>query len=387
MINQADLGSQYKALKPDIDAAVERVLVSGQYVGGPEVEGLEREFAALVGVPHAVAVASGTDALRFALMAAGIGERDGAGAAVRSGGGDGVPEVITSPMTFIATTEAISQAGARPVFVDIDRASFTLDPTKVEKALTSRTKGILPVHLYGQTADMDPILNLASHRGLKVIEDACQAHGALYKGREAGSLGDAAAFSFYPTKNLGACGEGGIATTFEAEIARRIRRLRDHGQSEKYRHVEEGYTARLHALQAAILRVKLRHLKAWNERRRLLASRYQRNLADLAGRTSLLSLPQEMSWGSHVYHLYPVRVRDREPLRRALREKGIDTGIHYPIPLHLQPAYAGMRLGEGSFPEAEAAAREVVTLPLYPELSEPQIDQICEVLRASLAKA
>jgi dTDP-4-amino-4,6-dideoxygalactose transaminase len=385
MINQADLGTQYKALKADIDEAIERVLVSGQYVGGPEVEGLEREFAAFVGVPHAVAVASGTDALRFALMAVGIGTRDGGAAADRGAPGGGPPEVITSPLTFIATTEAISQAGARPVFVDIDRASFTLDPAKIEKALTPRTKAILPVHLYGQTADMDPILTLASRRGLKVVEDACQAHGALYKGREAGSLGDAAAFSFYPTKNLGACGEGGIATTFEAEIARRIRRLRDHGQAEKYHHVEEGYTARLHALQSAILRIKLRHLKAWNERRRLLASRYQKNLADLAGRTALQSLPREMAWGSHVYHLYPVRVRDREPLRRALREQGIDTGVHYPIPLHRQPAYASLGLGEGSFPEAEAAAREVVTLPLYPELSEAQVDRICEAVRAALA--
>ncbi len=380
MINQADLGTQYLALKGEIDAALSRVLASGQYVGGPEVAGLESEFAAFCGVPHAVAVGSGTDALRFVLMAAGVGER-----ARKGGAAPAADEVITSPMTFIATTEAISQAGARPVFVDIDPISFNLDPARLEAAMTPRTRAIVPVHLYGQTADMDPILALAGRRGVAVIEDACQAHGALYKGKTAGALADAAGFSFYPTKNLGACGEGGIAVTARAEIAARVRHLRDHGQVEKYRHVEEGYTGRLDALQAAILRIKLKRLAGWNERRRALAARYRQALQDLVGRSALLSLPAEMPWARHVFHLYPVRIEGRETIRTGLRERGIDTGIHYPVPLHLQAAYAGMGLGPGSFPHAEKAASEVVTLPLYPELKDEQVDRIASTLRDLLA--
>ena len=380
-----DPKTEYAALEDEINTAVGRVLASGQYVGGPEVRGLEEEFAAFCGVPHAVAVGSGTDALRFALMAAGIAPGD---------------EVITSPLTFIATTEAISQAGGRPVFADIDAASFTLDPAKVERALTPKTRAIVPVHLYGQTADMDPLVALAGRRGLALVEDACQAHGALYKGRPAGSLGDAAGFSFYPTKNLSACGEGGMVTTSRPEYAERARRLRDHGQEEKYRHVEEGYTARLDALQAAILRVKLTKLAEWNERRRALAARYHRALDDLSAPVPAfrgspvaevaptprgrLRLPAAMPWARHVYHLYAVRVAGRDRVREALSERGIDTGIHYPVPLHLQPAYAGMGLGEGSFPEAESAAREVLTLPLYPMMSDTQVDRVTDVLRSIL---
>ena len=378
-----DPKTEYAALRGEIDAAVGRVLASGQYVGGPDVGGLEEEFAAFCGVPHAVAVGSGTDALRFALMAAGIAAGD---------------EVITSPLTFIATAEAISQAGGRPVFADIDPASFTLDPAKVERAVTPKTRAIVPVHLYGQTADMDPLVTIAGRRGLRLVEDACQAHGALYKGRPAGSFGDAAAFSFYPTKNLSACGEGGMVTTSHPEYAERARRLRDHGQAEKYRHVEEGYTARLDALQAAILRVKLKKLSEWNERRRALAARYHRALEDLAvpahrggpaaevqptprGR---LRLPGAMPWARHVYNLYAVRVVGRDRVREALRERGIDTGIHYPVPLHLQAAYAWMGLEEGSFPEAEGAAREVLTLPLYPTMSDSQVDRVSDALRSVL---
>lgn len=397
MINQADLGTQYLALKGEIDAALSRVLASGQYIGGPEVEALESEFAAFCGAPHAVSVGSGTDALRFVLMAAGVGERARAGAAGQRGGRTsggpgaaagsdaGADEVITSPMTFIATTEAISQAGARPVFVDIDPISFNLDPARLEAAMTPRTRAIVPVHLYGQTADMDPILALAGRRGVAVIEDACQAHGALYKGRPAGNLADAAGFSFYPTKNIGACGEGGIAVTARADIAERVRHLRDHGQAEKYRHVEEGYNGRLDTLQAAILRIKLKRLAGWNERRRALAARYRQALQDLVGRSALLSLPAEMPWARHVFHLYPVRIEGRETIRTGLRERGIDTGIHYPVPLHLQAAYAGMGLGPGSFPHAEKAASEVVTLPLYPELTDEQVDRIASTLRDLLA--
>lgn len=381
-----DLQAQHASLKDEFEATVGRVLASGRYVGGPEVEGLEREFATFCRVNHAVAVASGTDALRFTLIALGVGE--GAHEASRRGrpvvasaGPGGLDEVITSPFSFIATTEAISQASARPVFADIDPATFNLDPVRLEKVLTPRTRAIIPVHLYGQPADMEPILALARKRRLAVIEDACQAHGAAYDGRPAGSLGDAGCFSFYPTKNLGACGEGGMVTTGRAEVAERVRRLRDHGQSEKYRHAEEGYNGRLDALQAAILRVKLKRLAAWNERRRAIALRYRERLPGLKG----LTLPAEARRARHVYHLFAVRVADRERVRGALRERGIETGVHYPIPLHLQPCYAWMGLKEGSFPEAERAAREVLTLPIYPELADAQVDRVCEALRSVVA--
>ena len=387
MIGQADLGAQYLALREEIDAAVLRVLASGRYIGGPEVEGLENDFAAFCGVPHAVAVASGTDALRFALMAAGVAE------------GGAPNEVITSPLTFLATTEAISQVGARPVFVDVDPESLTLDPALIQKALTPRTKAIVPVHLHGQTADMGPILELARARGVAVIEDACQAHGAQYRGsdagtgRSAGSLGDAGCFSFYPTKNLGGCGEGGMVTTARSDVAARVRRLSDHGQSEKYVHAEEGYNGRLDALQAAILRVKLKRLSGWNARRRALAARYterlkEMGLAGAAGEAGTpLRLPVEKPWGAHVYHLYTVRVASgRDRVRAALLEKGIETGIHYPIPLHLQPCYVWMGLKEGSFPVAERAAREVLSLPLYPEMTDAQVDRVCEALRDVLGR-
>ena len=396
-IPSAGVSSQYSSLKEEIDSAVSRVLTSGRYIGGPEVEGLEREFAEFCGVPHAVAVASGTDALRFALITSEVG----AGS-----------EVVTSPFTFIATTEAISQAGARPMFADVEAESLTLDAERVAASITPRTKAIVPVHLYGQTADMAPILALARQRGIAVIEDACQAHGARYGGRAAGALGDAGCFSFYPTKNLGGCGEGGMITTARADIAERVRRLRDHGQSEKYVHPEEGYNGRLDALQAAILRVKLKRLGAWNERRRALAARYTARLEEVGlgatvdetrgGRrergVAPLILPVEKPWGTHVYHLYSVRVTatgaagpagrsPRDRVRAALLEKGIETGVHYPVPLHLQPAYAWMSLKEGSFPVAERSAREVLSLPLYPEMTDAQVDRVCEALREVLGRA
>ena len=421
-IPAVDPAAEYAGLKAEIDAAVERVLSSGRYVGGPEVEGLERDFAAFCGVAHAVATGSGTDALRFALMAACAGTSTApggrAGAGAGAAGRADIPErseVITSPLTFIATTEAISQAGAHPVFVDVDPVSLTLDPARLDAALTARTRAIVPVHLFGQTTDMDPILDRARRKGIAVIEDACQAHGAQYRGRvggagrAAGSLGDAGCFSFYPTKNLGACGEGGMVTTSRADIADRVRRLRDHGQSEKYVHAEEGYNGRLDALQAAILRVKLRGLAARNQRRRALAARYSERLLEmgLAARSGApLLLPVEKPWGTHAYHLYTVRVVShaeqdsapatgggravgsafRDRVRAALLERGIETGIHYPIPLHLQPAYAWMGLREGAFPEAEQAAREVLSLPLYPEMTDDQVDRVCEVLRGALGR-
>lgn len=406
-IQVVDPAAEYAGLKPEIDAAVTRVLASGRYIGGPEIEGLEREFAAFCGVAHAVAVSSGTDALRFALMAA--GSKPGAVGPIAAGDRR---EVITSPLTFIATTEAISQAGGRPVFVDVEPDSLTLDPARLEAALTPRTRAIVPIHLFGQMADMDPILECARRRDVAVVEDACQAHGALYSGRVgsagrvAGSLGDAGCFSFYPSKNLGACGEGGLITTGRADIADRVRRLRDHGQAEKYVHAEEGYNGRLDAVQAAILRVKLKRLAVRNERRRALAARYTARLAELglaappggggvrqAG--GPLRLPVEKPWGTHAYHLYTVRLSGaggrqdgaslRDRVRADLLEQGIETGIHYPIPLHLQPAYAWMGLREGAFPESERAAREVLSLPIHPEMSDDQIDRVCEALRKSLS--
>jgi len=412
-----DLGATYADLRQEIQSAVDRVLDSGRYIGGPEVEGFESEFAAFCGVPHAVSVASGTDALRFALLAAGEG--------VLSSDRN---EIITSPLTFVATTEAISQAGAQPVFVDVDPESLTLDPALVRKAITGRTAAIIPIHLYGQTADMDPILEAARPRGIAVVEDACQSHGALYrgsaegmgsaaekgtaagkggaaekgsppgKGRAAGSLGVSGCFSFYPTKNLGGCGEGGMLITASPEIAARVRCLSDHGQSEKYVHAMEGYNGRLDALQAAILRVKLKRLSGWNARRRALAALYSERLKEmgLAGApgdaSARLRLPVEKPWGTHVYHLYTVRVTPaggsavRDRVRAALLEKGIESGIHYPIPLHLQPCYASMGLREGSFPIAEAAARDVLSLPLYPEMSDVQVERVCEALRVVLGR-
>jgi len=405
-IQAVDPAAEYAVLKPEIDAAVMRVLASGRYIGGPEIEGLEREFAAFCGVAHGVAVSSGTDALRFALMAAGVGPA-GAPQGASAGGSMGAgrdaagerPEVITSPLTFIATTEAITQAGGRPVFVDVDPDSLTLDPARLEAALTRKTRVIVPIHLFGQTADMDPIVDCARRRGIAVIEDACQAHGALYSGRAggagraAGAVGDAGSFSFYPSKNLGACGEGGLVTTGRADIADRVRRLRDHGQSEKYVHAEEGYNGRLDAVQAAILRVKLKRLSVRNERRRALAARYTARLAELG--LAALRMPVEKPWGTHAYHLYTVRLSGaggrpggaslRDRVRADLLEQGIETGIHYPIPLHLQPAYAWMGLREGAFLESERAAREVLSLPIHPEMADDQVDRVCEALRKSLS--
>ncbi|MFQ5890806.1 MAG: DegT/DnrJ/EryC1/StrS family aminotransferase [Gemmatimonadota bacterium] len=369
MIELADLKAQYAALRSDIDAAVSRVLASGRYVSGPEVERFERAFAEWCRVSHAVAVGSGTDALRLALVAAGVGPQG-------PSAGDGAPEVVTSPFSFAATCEAIGQAGARPVFADVDPETLNLDPGRVEQALTPRTKAILPVHLYGHPADMEPLLSIARRHGIAVIEDACQAHGALYRGRPVGSFGEAGCFSFYPTKNLGACGDGGMLTTSRGEIAGRARRLRDHGQSGKYVHVEEGTTARLDEIQAAVLGVKLGRLGAWNDRRRSLAGRYRRGLEGAP-----VSLPVERPWARHVYHLFTVRVHARDRVREGLRERGVPSGVHYPVPLHLQPANAALGYGPGRFPEAERAAREVLSLPLFPEMTDDQVDRVCEALR------
>jgi dTDP-4-amino-4,6-dideoxygalactose transaminase len=361
-----DLRAQYQSIKPEIDGAIAGVLDSGQFVLGSEVTEFEREFADYCGTSHCIALNSGTSALHLALLAAGIGPDD---------------EVITVPFTFVASVAAIGYSGARPVLVDIDPQSFTMDVSAIEAAITPRTKAILVVHLYGQPADMDPIMDIARRHGLVVIEDAAQAHGAKYKGRLVGSIGDMACFSFYPGKNLGAYGEGGAVTTGNPEYARSIRMLRDWGQDAKYHHVLRGFNYRMEAFQGAILRVKLRHLERWTEARRALAGKYNELLGD-----SGVERPKEMSWARHVYHVYTLRSQDRESLRAALQEDGIQTGVHYPVPVHLQPAYADLGYGRGAFPQAEAAANQVLSIPLYPELSHRAVAEVAAAVNKAAAR-
>jgi len=361
-----DLKAQYQSIKPEIDAAVARVLDSCQFVLGAEVAGFEQEFAAFCGTAECIALNSGTSALHLALLAAGVGRGD---------------EVITVPFTFVASVAAVLYAGARPVLVDIDPRTFTMDPGAIESAITPRTKAILPVHLYGQPADMDPIIEVARRHGLVVIEDAAQAHGAKYKGRSIGSVADITCFSFYPTKNLGAYGEGGAVTTNSAEYARTIRMLRDWGQGGKYHHVLRGYNYRMEGLQGAILRVKLRHLEQWTAARRALASQYNQLLAD-----SGVECPKEMPWARHVYHVYTLRTDDRDALQAALHAEGIQTAVHYAVPAHLQPAYSDLGYSRGDLPQSEKAAKEVLSLPLYPEMTESQVQRVVQVL-TSLAAA
>ena len=359
-----DLKAQYQSIKPEIDAAIARVLDSCQFILGPEVAAFEKEFANYCGASECIALNSGTSALHLAFLAAGIGPGD---------------EVITAPFTFVASVAAILYAGARPVLVDIDPRSFTMDPGPIESAITPRTKAILPVHLYGQTADMDPIMEIARRHNLVVIEDAAQAHGAKYKGRPAGSIGDISCFSFYPGKNLGAYGEGGAVTTSNPQYASTVRMLRDWGQDRKYHHQLRGYNYRMDGFQGAILRVKLRHLDHWTEARRAIVGQYNEQLADCDVQT-----PIEMPWGRHVYHVYTIRTEDRDTLHALLSSQGIQTGIHYPIPVHLQPAYANLGYGPGAFPNAEQAAAEVLSLPLYPELSSQAIEEVAAGVKQAL---
>jgi dTDP-4-amino-4,6-dideoxygalactose transaminase len=377
-----DLVAPHQELQAELLAIAKKAFSTAGFIGGPMVEEFEREFARFCETEYCVAVSSGTDALRFAFMAAGVGPGD---------------VIITVPHTFIATTEAISQAGAQIAFVDIDKSTYTLDPEKLREYLETRceiekTSGklieiaskrrvaaIVPVHIYGQTADMDPILDLARKFNLLVIEDACQAHGAEYFStrdgvwKKAGSMGHAAAFSFYPGKNLGACGEAGAITTNDKSMAQRMSMIRDHGQAKKYYHDIEGYNGRLDAIQAGWLSVKLRHLTKWNESRRELAHRYHELL--LEAKDSLIT-PQEASWTKGVYHLYVVRVQDREALQTHLAEAGIGTGIHYPIPLHLQKAYQHLGYKNGDFPVTEGVAKEILSLPMFPQLQQNQQKEV-----------
>ena len=361
-----DLRAQYQSIKPEIDAAISSVLDSGQYILGEQVAAFEREFAAYCGTAECIALNSGTSALHLALLAAGVGPGD---------------EVITVPFTFVASVAAVIYTGARPVLVDIDPRSFTIDPAAIEAAITPRTKAILPVHLYGQTADMDPILEIARRHKLMVIEDAAQAHGAKYKGRSAGSIGDIGCFSFYPAKNLGAYGEGGAVTTSNPTYAQTIRRLRDWGTDRKYHHVVQGYNYRMEGFQGSILRVKLRHLEKWTEARRVLAGKYNKLLAGCG-----LNLPAEMPDDRHVYHLYTLRADDRDSLQSTLLAEGIQTAVHYAVPAHLQPAYSNLGYGRGSFPKAEAAADQVLSLPLYPELSEENLIRVARSVQRAASR-
>jgi dTDP-4-amino-4,6-dideoxygalactose transaminase len=361
MIPLVDLRAQYLTIKSDIADAIGRVLDTGQFVLGEEVEAFEQEFAAYQGASHGIALNTGTSALHLALIAAGVGPGD---------------EVITVPFTFVATVAAIGYVGARAVFVDIDPATFTMDVTRLEEAITSRTKAIIPVHLYGQPADMDPILEIAKRHGVKVIEDACQAHGAAYKGRPVGALGDAGCFSFYPGKNLGAYGEGGMVVTNNAAMAREIRMLRDWGQDRKYHHVLKGFNYRMEGMQGSILRVKLRHLEQWTDARRTHAADYRRLLQDGG-----VEIPIEAPYARHVYHVYAIRTEDRATLQRTLQSNGIGTGIHYPVPVHLQPAYEDAAYGPGDFPHSERAANQVLSLPMYPELSFTNVEMIVAAVK------
>jgi dTDP-4-amino-4,6-dideoxygalactose transaminase len=361
MIPFLDLKAQYQTIKDEVGPAIQRVLETCEFSLGSEVVALESEFAAYCGTTYGVGVNTGTSAIHLALMAAGIGPGD---------------EVITVPFTFVATVAAIENAGATPVLVDIDPATFTLDAAQLAAAITPRTKAIVPVHLYGHPADMDPILAIARDAGLIVIEDAAQAHGAEYHGRRVGSMGAMACFSFYPGKNLGAYGEGGMVVTADPEYARKLRMLRDWGAEKKYHHVMKGYNFRLDGIQGAVLRVKLRHLEAWTEARRSAAAHYD---ALFAG--SSIVTPRAMPWARHVYHIYGIRTPRRAEWQAALLEAGVQTGIHYPTPVHLLPAYANLGGRPGQFPHAERAAAEELSLPMFPELTAPQREAVAAAVR------
>jgi dTDP-4-amino-4,6-dideoxygalactose transaminase len=360
-----NLKAQYDAIAQEIEQSIKDVLSTCAFSGGPFVERFEAEFASFCGADHAIGVGSGTEALWLALVALGVKAGD---------------EVITAPNSFIATAEAISLAGAEPVFVDVEEGSFTLDPSLLEAAITPRTRAIIPVHLFGQTADMEPILAVARKHGLAVLEDACQAHGAQYRGKRAGSLGDAGCFSFYPGKNLGAYGEAGGVVTSDRQLADRIRMLRDHGQSRKYYHEMVGTNGRMDGIQGAVLSVKLKYLEQWNEARRKHAAAYREVLKPLAS----VQAPQEMEYARHIYHVFAVRSQGREQLIDALADRGIACGVHYPVPIHLQRAYASRGQGLGSYPMAERCAREFVSLPMFPELTGEQIAYVgSELSRAA----
>ena len=371
-----DLKAQYKTIKNEIHEAINEVMENTAFAGGPFVAKFEQEFAKFCNCKHAIGVGNGTDALWLSLIALGIGSGD---------------EVITVPNTFIATAEAITLTGAKVVFVDIDPKTYNMDPNKLEdclkkrlsptpSTLTPRPKAIIPVHLFGQPADMDPIMSIARKHGLYVIEDACQAHGAEYKGNKAGSIGNTGCFSFYPGKNLGAYGEAGAVVTNDDSLAEKMRIFRDHGQAKKYYHSMIGWNARMDGIQGAVLGVKLKYLSNWNEARRKHAQMYDKLLSPIHG----IIKPHVADYARHVYHIYAIRIKQRDRLMTALSEKGISCGIHYPVPIHFQDAYRFLGLGQGSFPIAEKCASEFVSLPMYPELTPDQIAYVVDSLNVSL---
>ena len=363
MIPFVDLKVQYDSIKDEIDNAIQNVLNTTSFIMGEELKKFEVEFAQFCDVKYAIGVANGSDALILALRACGIGEGD---------------EVITVPHTFISTAEAISNVGGKIVFVDIDPKTYTIDVSKIEEGINERTKAIIPVHLYGQPADMDPIIRLAEKYNLRIIEDAAQAHGAEYKGKKVGSIGDVSCFSFYPGKNLGAYGDAGMVVTNNEEIAEKIKLLRNHGRiTKKYEHETEGYSSRLDNLQAAILRVKLKYLDKWNDMRRSNAKKYNELLSNIDG----IITPYEADYAKHVYHLYVIRTENRDKLRVELKSKGVATGIHYPIPLHLQPAYSYLGYKRGDFPITETVSQEILSLPMFAELNDRQIEEVVELIK------
>jgi len=360
-----DLGAQYRTIEGEIGEATSRVIQQSDFILGREVSLFEEEFAAFCEAKYAIGVDSGTSALELALRAYDIGPGD---------------EVITAANSFIASALAISHAGARPILVDVDPSTYTVDVSAIEKAITPRTKAVIPVHLYGHPAHMNPIRELADKHGLVIIEDACQAHGTRYKGRRTGSLGHAAAFSFYPGKNLGAYGDGGIVVTNDRGIARRLEMLRNYGQKEKYQHLFRGYNRRLDTLQAAVLRVKLRYLEKWNAARRWNAVLYHKFL-DGCG----LLLPGEAPGAESVWHLYVIRAEQRDALKEHLISRGISASIHYPIPIHVQPAYLDLGYKKGDFPVTESCAHQVLSLPMYAEISQDQIEYVAKTIRNFLS--
>lgn len=357
-----DLRSHHLPMLNEINLAIQEVIESAAFAGGRFVTAFEEEFAAYCNVPHAIGVGSGTDALWLSLLACGVGSGD---------------EVITVPTTFMATAEAITHCGARPVFVDVDEQTYTMNPDVLKAALTAKTKAIIPVHLFGQAADMDPILEFGRKHGLYVIEDACQAHGATYKGKHVGAFGDTACFSFYPGKNLGAFGEAGAVVTTNAELNQKIKILRDHGQERKYFHSLVGWNSRMDGIQAAVLRIKLRQLEAANQRRRNHAAQYDAGLREFDG----VITPTQAPYAQHVYHIYAIRISNRDEIMKCLADQGIATGIHYPVPVHLQEAYQHLGYVSGAFPIAERCAGEFVSLPMYPELAYSQVEQVIESVK------
>jgi dTDP-4-amino-4,6-dideoxygalactose transaminase len=358
-----DLGAQYRTIQPEIDEAIRAVIAGNAFVLGPAVERFESDFARYLDVDHVVGTSNGTTALQLSLLALGVGPGD---------------EVILPAHTFIATAEAVSHVGARPVLVDVQEDSGNLDPDRLAGAVTNRTKAIIPVHLYGQPADLKSILEFGRQRGIPIVEDACQAHGAAYGGSRVGTFGAISCFSFYPGKNLGAYGEAGAIATADQALAARVKRLRDHGQSQRYHHAEVGYNARMEGIQGAVLGVKLRHLDAWNRARAAHAASYAAALGDCEA----LTVPRTSPGRTHVFHLYVVRTPHRDELRDHLSSRGIQTGLHYPIPIHLQAAYASLGLRPGAFPVAESWAAEGLSLPMFPELTPTQVEEVAEGVRS-----